>query len=62
MILGLTGFFWGLLGERLYDNGGLNPMTTVCGQIKGAGMGGPGSPDIAWQTDAYVFGKNKEVS
>ncbi len=49
------------LGERLYDNGSLNPMTTVCGQIKGAGMGGPGSPDIAWQTDAYVFGKNKEV-
>jgi alpha-L-rhamnosidase len=31
-------------------------MTTVCGQIKRAGMGGPGAPDIAWQTDSYIFG------
>jgi len=48
-------------GERLYDNERMNPMTTVCGQIKGAGLGGPGAPDIAWQTDSYVFGKDAEV-
>ncbi len=48
-------------GERLYDNESLNPMTTVCGQIKGKGIGGPGAPDIAWQTDTYVFGKTGEV-
>lgn len=48
-------------GERLYDNGFLNPMTTVAGQIKRKGRGGPGSPEIAWQTDTYIFGKEKEV-
>jgi alpha-L-rhamnosidase len=42
-------------GERLYENGTLNPMTTVCGQIKRKGMGGPGAPDIAWQTDSYIL-------
>lgn len=48
-------------GERLYDGKSLNPMTTVCGQIKQKGQGGPGAPDIAWQTDTYVFGKKGEV-
>lgn len=48
-------------GERLYDDGTLNPMTTVAGQIKAAGMGGPGSPAIAWQTDTYVFGEDTET-
>ena len=48
-------------GERVYDNGSLNPMTTVCGQIKRKRTGGPGAPDIAWQTDTYVFGKETEV-
>lgn len=48
-------------GERIYDDGQLNPMTTACGQIKHKGQGGPGSPEIAWQTDTYVFGKNGEV-
>ena len=48
-------------GERLCDNGTLNPMTTVCGQIKRAGMGGPGAPAIAWQTDSYIFGDNEEA-
>jgi len=43
-------------GERLYEDGQLNPMTTVAGQIKGKGIGGPGAPDIAWQTDRYVLG------
>ena len=48
-------------GERLYENGELNPMTTVCGQIKREGEGGPGSPSIAWQTDSYIFGDGKEI-
>lgn len=48
-------------GERLYKDGSLNPMTTVAGQIKKKGMGGPGAPDIAWQTDSYIFGNNREV-
>jgi alpha-L-rhamnosidase len=42
-------------GERVYEDGTLNPMTTVAGQIKRKGVGGPGSPDIAWQTDSYIF-------
>jgi len=48
-------------GERIYADGSLNPMTTVSGQIKRKGTGGPGAPDIAWQTDTYVFGKNMEA-
>lgn len=47
-------------GERIYDNGSLNPMTTVCGQIKRKGQGGPGAPDIAWQEDSYRFGNATE--
>ena len=50
-------------GELLHPDGSLNPMTSVCGQIKGrrkdaAGreqsVGGPGAPDIAWQSDTYI--------
>ena len=48
-------------GERVYEDGSLNPMTTVCGQIKRPGMGGPGAPDIAWQTDSYIFGRKEQV-
>lgn len=48
-------------GERLYENGTLNPMTAVCGQIKKKGIGGPGAPDVAWQTDSYIFGKMNEA-
>jgi len=48
-------------GERLYEDGQLNPMTTVAGQIKKEGMGGPGSPAIAWQTDTYVFGEEADI-
>jgi alpha-L-rhamnosidase len=44
------------LGERIYEDGTLNPMTAVCGQIKAPGMGGPGAPDIAWQEDTYIVG------
>ena len=48
-------------GERIYDDGNLNPMTTVAGQIKRKGTGGPGAPDIAWQTDTYIIGTKKEA-
>jgi alpha-L-rhamnosidase len=48
-------------GERLYKNGTLNPMTTVCGQIKKKGMGGSGSPAVAWETDRYIFGDRSEA-
>ncbi len=48
-------------GERIYDDGKLNPMTTVIGQIKRKGVGGPGAPEIAWQTDSYVIGSEKET-
>jgi len=50
-------------GELLNENGTLNPMTSVCGQIKGVrkdpngnnvSIGGPGCPDIAWQQDVYI--------
>jgi len=46
-------------GERVYENGSVNPMTTVAGQIKKKGVGGPGAPDIAWQTDSYIIGNKK---
>ena len=48
-------------GERIYDNGELNPMTTVAGQIKEKGKGGPGAPSIAWQSDSYIFGSDSDV-
>ena len=50
-------------GELLNKDGTLNPLTSVCGQIKGAhknkagaeeSVGGPGAPNIAWQTDTYI--------
>ncbi|MFT5999526.1 MAG: alpha-L-rhamnosidase [Neolewinella sp.] len=47
-------------GERVYEDGSVNPMTTVAGQIKRKGVGGPGAPAIAWQTDSYIVGSNKE--
>ncbi|MEM9326590.1 MAG: family 78 glycoside hydrolase catalytic domain [Bacteroidota bacterium] len=48
-------------GERIYDDGSLNPMTTVIGQIKQPGVGGPGAPDIAWQADAYIIGEDPDA-
>jgi alpha-L-rhamnosidase len=48
-------------GERIYDDGTLNPMTSVIGQIKRKGMGGPGAPDIAWQTDSYIINVEDEA-
>jgi alpha-L-rhamnosidase len=47
-------------GERVYEDGSVNPMTTVAGQIKRKGVGGPGAPAIAWQTDSYTVGSKKE--
>ncbi len=41
-------------GELLHADGTLNPMTSVAGQIKSRGTGGPGAPDIAWQTDTFI--------
>lgn len=41
-------------GELLYPDGTLNPMTSVAGQIKSKGTGGPGAPDIAWQSDTFI--------
>ena len=48
-------------GERIYKDGKLNPMTTVAGQIKRKGVGGPGAPDVAWQRDSYIIGDDKEA-
>lgn len=48
-------------GERVYEDGSLNPMTAVIGQIKRKGVGGPGAPDIAWQTDSYIIGDNNNA-
>jgi len=41
-------------GELLYQDGTLNPMTSVCGQIKRKTPPNDGSPAIAWQEDTYV--------
>jgi len=50
-------------GELLNKDGSLNPMTSVCGQIKGrrkeAGgtqpnVGDPVAPAVAWQGDTYI--------
>jgi alpha-L-rhamnosidase len=43
-------------GELLNEDGTLNPLTSVCGQIKGRAkdgrpIGGPGAPEIAEQAD-----------
>ncbi|MDN5200349.1 family 78 glycoside hydrolase catalytic domain [Fulvivirgaceae bacterium BMA10] len=48
-------------GERIYADGRLNPMTTVAGQIKKSGTGGPGAPEIAWQADQYIFGEESDT-
>ena len=49
------------LGERVYDDGSLNPMTAVTGQIKRKGVGGSGAPEIAWQAGSYIFGDELSV-
>lgn len=42
-------------GEDIGLDGTINVMTSVAGQIKGPGTGGPGAPDIAWQEDSYIL-------
>jgi alpha-L-rhamnosidase len=44
-------------GELIRPDGSLNPLTSVCGQIKSKGdenTGGPGAPKVAWQSDTYI--------
>jgi alpha-L-rhamnosidase len=50
-------------GELLNADGTLNPLTSVCGQIKRTkkgpdgtevSVGGPGAPAIAWQGDVFI--------
>lgn len=58
-------------GELIHEDGSLNPMTSVCGQIKGTktledgtvqSVGGPGAPAIAWQQDIYIAsGEGAEI-
>ncbi|HOW17620.1 MAG TPA: family 78 glycoside hydrolase catalytic domain [Phycisphaerae bacterium] len=49
-------------GELLHSDGTLNVMTSVCGQIKQAGMGGPGAPPLAYQSETYICrGSGPEV-
>ncbi len=48
-------------GERVYDDRKLNPMTSVIGQVKRKDMGGPGAPDVAWQTDSYIIGNHPDA-
>ncbi len=44
-------------GELIYEDGSVNGMTAVAGQIKEAwnADGGPGSPKTAYQEDTYVL-------
>ncbi len=55
------------MGELLYPDGTLNVMTAVAGQIKGSNRdgtprGGPGAPDVAYQSNAYTLrGEGLEV-
>ncbi|MBN1490433.1 MAG: family 78 glycoside hydrolase catalytic domain, partial [Phycisphaerae bacterium] len=42
-------------GELLHPDGTLNGLTSVAGQIKQPGMGGPGAPPTAWQADTYIL-------
>ena len=48
------------MGELLLADGTLNVMTAVAGQIKGTNRdgtprGGPGAPNIAWQSNEYTL-------
>jgi len=46
-------------GELLHEDGTLDPLTSICGQIKGQTrsgepIGGPGAPEFAEQNDLYI--------
>lgn len=47
-------------GERIWPDSTVNTLTAVCGQIKRAGVGGPGAPAIAEQVDVFVPSENGE--
>lgn len=42
-------------GEDIHKDGSINVMTSVAGQIKKSGVGGPGAPEVAWQEDNYIL-------
>ncbi len=50
-------------GELLYPDGTLNPMTSVCGQLKDRELPeGSKQPATAWQEDVYILrGKGREL-
>lgn len=48
-------------GELLYPDGSLNKMTSVTGQIKAAGIGGPGAPDTAYQEDIFICSGGEDL-
>ncbi|WP_352422844.1 family 78 glycoside hydrolase catalytic domain [Proteiniphilum sp.] len=48
-------------GEDICSDGTINVLTSVAGQIKGLGVGGPGAPDIAWQEDIYISSGEGEI-
>eukprot|EP01105_Mastigella_eilhardi_P025947 TRINITY_DN724_c0_g1_i3.p1 TRINITY_DN724_c0_g1~~TRINITY_DN724_c0_g1_i3.p1 ORF type:complete len:709 (+),score=137.89 TRINITY_DN724_c0_g1_i3:744-2870(+) len=49
-------------GELLNPDGSLNVLTSVAGQIKSPGVGGPCAPDVAYQTDSYIAtGKESSI-
>jgi hypothetical protein len=48
-------------GELLRPDGSLNVMTSVAGQVKRLGMGGPGAPPVAWQEDDLLLGDRELV-
>jgi alpha-L-rhamnosidase len=40
--------------EELRDDGTIDVSSTVAAQVKSAGVGGPGAPDVAWQEDRFT--------
>ncbi len=48
-------------GELLNPDGSLNVMTSVAGQVKRTGVGGPGAPAVAWQQDELILGGKQVV-
>jgi len=47
-------------GERIWPDSTVNTLTSVCGQIKRAGVGGPGAPPVAEQVDIFIPSENRE--
>lgn len=47
-------------GELIWTDSTVNTMTAVCGQIKRAGVGGPGAPAIAEQVDVFIPTEDSE--